>query len=502
MVEPRQAVQNLRELAAIGAVGQYGYYEALDYTPARLRPRRKVRDRAFVHGAPSGHEPARARRNAARNADAANASSPNRCSPRRCSCCRNACRAKLAIYSHGSELADSRAQSDASQMPVRVFTAANTPTPEDPVAVQRPLSRDGDQRRRRFQPLERSRRHALARRQHARQLGHVLLRARRRQRQVLVEHAAADAAAHARRYEATFTEPRVQFHRRDDEIETHTDIAVSPEDDIELRRVRITNRSRVRRTIEVTSYAEVVLAPPMADDAQPGVQQSVRRKPKSLESRAAIVCTRRPRSNAETLAVACCIWSRCTARPSAETSYETDRMRFIGRGNSARRSGRDARDAALSGHARRGARSDRRDPRIASRWSRSRSATHRHRHRHRRRSRRESRAAREISRSAPRPIACSIWRGRTPGGAAPDQRRPKPKRSCTDGWPDACCTRTHRCAPMRALIARNRAVAVGSVGLRDFGRSADRAAADQRSRRTSNSSASSCRRTRIGDERT
>ena len=41
MVEPRQAVQNLRDLAAVGAVGQYGYYEALDYTPARLRPGEK-----------------------------------------------------------------------------------------------------------------------------------------------------------------------------------------------------------------------------------------------------------------------------------------------------------------------------------------------------------------------------------------------------------------------------------------------------------------------------
>ena len=42
---------------------------------------------------------------------------------------------------------------------------------------------------------------------------------------------------------------------------------VSPEDDMELRRVRITNCSRVRRSIEITSYAEVVLAKPAADAA-------------------------------------------------------------------------------------------------------------------------------------------------------------------------------------------------------------------------------------------
>ena len=44
---------------------------------------------------------------------------------------------------------------------------------------------------------------------------------------------------------------------------------VSPEDDIELRRLRITNRADARRTIEVTSYAEVVLAPPAADALHP-----------------------------------------------------------------------------------------------------------------------------------------------------------------------------------------------------------------------------------------
>jgi len=68
---------------------------------------------------------------------------------------------------------------------------------------------------------------------------------------------------------------------------------VSPEDDIELRRTRITNRSRSSRTIEVTSYAEVVLAPAAADNAHPAfsnlfVQTEIDRQ------RNAILCTRRP----------------------------------------------------------------------------------------------------------------------------------------------------------------------------------------------------------------
>src|SRR4030088_358002 len=65
-----------------------------------------------------------------------------------------------------------------------------------------------------------------------------------------------------KRYQAIFTQSRAEFRRSDDRIDTHTEISVSPEDDIELRRITITNRSKVPRTIELTSYAEVVLAVP------------------------------------------------------------------------------------------------------------------------------------------------------------------------------------------------------------------------------------------------
>ncbi len=99
-------------------------------------------------------------------------------------------------------------------------------------------------------------------------------------------------------YEAIFTEGRAEFRRRDHDFETHTEIVVSPEDDIELRRLRITNRSRTRRTIDITSYAEVVLAPPAADALHPAfsnlfVQTEI------VPSRQAILCTRRPRSMQE-----------------------------------------------------------------------------------------------------------------------------------------------------------------------------------------------------------
>ena len=63
------------------------------------------------------------------------------------------------------------------------------------------------------------------------------------------------------KYEVIFSKGRAEFRRRDYDIDTHTEIVVSPEDDIELRRVQLTNRSRTSRIIDITSYAEVVLAP-------------------------------------------------------------------------------------------------------------------------------------------------------------------------------------------------------------------------------------------------
>ena len=133
-------------------------------------------------------------------------------------------------------------------------------------------------------------------------------------------------------YEAMFTEGRAEFRRRDHDIETYSEIVVSPEDDIELRRVRISNRSRIRRSIEITSYAEVVLAPPAADLMQPAfgnlfVQTEI------LGERRAILCTRRPRSIGEHTPW---MFHLLAAHGSDidEVSYETDRMRFIGRGRS------------------------------------------------------------------------------------------------------------------------------------------------------------------------
>jgi cellobiose phosphorylase len=134
-------------------------------------------------------------------------------------------------------------------------------------------------------------------------------------------------------YEAIFVQARAEYRRRDQAIEAHTEISVSPEDDVEIRRVTLTNLSARTRNIEVTSYAEVVLAPLNADLAH-RCFSNLFVQTEILSDRQAILCTRRPRTPGEQVP-----WMfHLLAAPgvvATETSYETDRARFIGRGRTA-----------------------------------------------------------------------------------------------------------------------------------------------------------------------
>ena len=133
-------------------------------------------------------------------------------------------------------------------------------------------------------------------------------------------------------YEAIFTQARAEFRRRDNGMDIHTDIAVSPEDDIELRRVKITNRSRTQRTIELTSYAEVVLTHPAADAAHPAFSNLfVQTEIDTVHD--AVLCTRRPRSSKDQMPWMLHLMA-AHGTTAGLTSFETDRSQFIGRGGS------------------------------------------------------------------------------------------------------------------------------------------------------------------------
>ena len=134
-------------------------------------------------------------------------------------------------------------------------------------------------------------------------------------------------------YEAIFSEARAEFRVRERDIDAHTEIVVSPEDDIELRRIRLTNRGRARRTIELTSYAEVVLAPAIADAMHPAFSKlfvQTELVPRCRPSCAAAA----PAAHDETVPWMCHLMAVHDADID-EISYETDRARFIGRGRDA-----------------------------------------------------------------------------------------------------------------------------------------------------------------------
>jgi cyclic beta-1,2-glucan synthetase len=129
-------------------------------------------------------------------------------------------------------------------------------------------------------------------------------------------------------YEVVFGPDRAIIRRRDGTLDTHTEIAVSPEDDVEIRRVSITNRGTGIREIELTSYAEIVLGPQNADLAHPAfgnlfVETTL------LPERDAIVCTRRPRGDEPRRYLIHLLASR--GRVGAPVELETDRARFVGR---------------------------------------------------------------------------------------------------------------------------------------------------------------------------
>ena len=130
-------------------------------------------------------------------------------------------------------------------------------------------------------------------------------------------------------YECTFAPDRAVFRRVDADIETRTEIVVSPEDDVELRRVSVTNLGTAARRLDLTSYAEVVLAPGDADLAHPAFS-NLFVETRSLPERDALLAVRRPRSGDERSYLVHVLSGRGPGGGAVQ--FETDRARFTGRG--------------------------------------------------------------------------------------------------------------------------------------------------------------------------
>jgi cyclic beta-1,2-glucan synthetase len=140
------------------------------------------------------------------------------------------------------------------------------------------------------------------------------------------------AGGDAEDYLVTFLAEKATFSRRDDGIATLLDVAVSTEDDVEVRRLAVTNHSDRPREVEITSYAEIVLAPAPDDLAHPAFGKLFV-ETEYLPERTALLCTRRPRSADEPALWAVHVLS-FEGRTQGPVECETDRARFLGRGRS------------------------------------------------------------------------------------------------------------------------------------------------------------------------
>jgi cyclic beta-1,2-glucan synthetase len=142
------------------------------------------------------------------------------------------------------------------------------------------------------------------------------------------------AGVEADSYAATFFEDRAEFHRRDGSVSTTLEVVVSPEDNAELRHVSLTNFGAEAREIEITSYAELALAPPAAEAAHP-VFSNLFVQTESAPQLDALLATRRPRAPEELSVYAAHVVS-VEGQGSRGGQHETDRLRFLGRGRGIR----------------------------------------------------------------------------------------------------------------------------------------------------------------------
>ena len=329
MVAPEEACRNLERLSAEGGAGRYGFYEAIDYTPSRL-PRGQ--SSAVVRSYMSHHQGMTLLSLAFllldRPMQKLFESEP-------------LFQATLLLlqekipkvtdyYEHTDETADYPVDSSLEETSIRVFSSPDTPVPGVQLLSNgryhvMVTSAGGGYSRWKDIAVTRWREDSTC------DAWGTFCYVRDVDSGEFWSTACRPAPRKADHYEAIFSEGRAEFRRRDQGFDTHTEIAVSPEDDIELRRITITNGSGRPRTIDVTSYAEVVLALPVTDSLHPAfsnlfVQTEILRRER------AIFCTRRPRSQGEPVPYMFHLMAVQGAN-IGEISYETDRMQFIGRGN-------------------------------------------------------------------------------------------------------------------------------------------------------------------------
>jgi cyclic beta-1,2-glucan synthetase len=331
-IAPRAALDNLRRLEREGALARYGFYEAIDYTPERLpQNQRRVHIRAFMahHQGMSlvaldnllNRELMQRRFHAEPLVQATELLLQERV-PRNVP----------AAHPRAEEVLSGRVVRMVSPMVSRRYDSADLPTPRTQIlsngtySVMLTTAGAGYSMCGRL-AVTRWREDATRDNWGS----FVYLRDVRSRR--VWSAGFQPVGREPQAYEVNFAEDKAEFWRTDAGLVTHTEIIVSPEDNSEVRRITLTNNSTRVREIELTSYAEVVLAPPAADSAHPAFS-NLFIETEFIAADNALIARRRPRSSKDDP-----VWGVHVLIVEGEavgaTQYETDRGRFLGRGHHA-----------------------------------------------------------------------------------------------------------------------------------------------------------------------
>ncbi|MHC1765711.1 MAG: glucoamylase family protein [Verrucomicrobiia bacterium] len=329
MVVPSEACENMERLTADGRAGAYGFYEAVDYTPSRLPPGQfSVTIRSFM----AHHQGMGLLALAYQLLD--------RPMQRRFMSCPSFRAAELLlqervphsaakVLSEDLEFGESRKLAGEGESGMRIFTNPSLHAPEVHLLSNGRYhvvvsNAGGGYSRWRDLAVTRWREDAT------RDCWGAFVYLRDVSTGEFWSATYQPALRNTKGYEAIFTQARAEFRQRHAGFEIHTEISVSPEDDVEVRRVTLNNHSNATRVIELTSYAEVVLALPAADAAHPAFS-NLFVQTEFVRSHPAILCTRRPRSEGEKPPWLLNVMVG-QGGEQGEISCETDRARFIGRG--------------------------------------------------------------------------------------------------------------------------------------------------------------------------
>ncbi len=333
MVSPAESCINLQRMAGEGYLGEYGFYEAIDYTPLRLiQDQRSATVRSFMahHQGMSFlsmayvlvDQPMQRRFMANPIFRAADLLLQERV-PKAKPFYPHAAEASLSIW---------RAGMLARERSMRVFDDPNSASPEVHFLSNgnyRVMISGSGAGYSQWKDIAVTRWHGDITRDNEGQFFYI----RDLESMDVWSAGYQPVCKETKTYQVVFQGSKAEFRSEVLGIDAHTEVVVSSEDDVELRSISLTNRSPIRRTIELTSYAEVVLTAQAADASHPAFS-NLFVETKILRQRSAILCTRRPRSKGETTPWMLHMVAKETVEED-QFSFETDRLKFIGRGRTA-----------------------------------------------------------------------------------------------------------------------------------------------------------------------